>query len=299
MKANPPGNKRNPSDIVINRAGCSGGGRKKPLVSATTSLRNESISPNSTVQEAHDSQHPAGLSLETPQVSDGCNAASALADAPASSLECSGLVDCIRACEKCPVAGGEDVVVGADVLAEGVLQARHRAPPLRLDTVSLLSCSAQGLLSGSTKRVSSRARQSGPPLGLGKQGLLSGSSQGFSQTRHRGESSVTAVRASSQGRHRGPPLRLCTGFLLGLSREGLLLGSEKRASSQPRYRRTPLTLNTEGLLSGSVERSPFRARKRGPPPRLDTKGLLSSSTQRASSQTRHRRAFCVQARHRG
>ena len=33
-------------------------------------------------------------------------------------VECSSLVDCIpAACEKCPVAGGEDVVVAADVLA--------------------------------------------------------------------------------------------------------------------------------------------------------------------------------------
>ena len=137
------------------------------------------------------------------------------------SVECSSLVDCILvACEKCPVAGGEDVVVGADVLAEGVLQARNRAPPLRLDTVSLLSCSAQ--------RVSSQARQRGSPLGLGRVGLLSGS----------------AERTSSQARKTGPPLRFVTGLLsnstqghlVGHSSEGLVPGSSQRVSSQALHR---------------------------------------------------------------
>ena len=116
------------------------------------------------------------------------------------------------------------------------------------------------------------------------------------------------------------PPRLVTDPPPGLGIEGLLSGSEERASSQVQQTGPPLMLScsakrafsrarhrgplpsvktrldTEGLLSGSAERVSCRARKRGSPPRYDTEpplkintgGLLSSSKQRASSRARHR-----------
>ena len=117
----------------------------------------------------------------------------------------------------------------------------------------------EGLLSGSTKRASSRARQSGLssqagqrglPLGLGKRDLLPGSSQSSSQTRNREHPVGPAERASSQ-----------------------------ETSSQALYR---------CLFWGSAERASFLARKGGPPPRLDIQCLLSSSTQRTSPLAQHR-----------
>ena len=64
----------------------------------------------------------------------------------------------------------------------------------------------EGLLSGSTQRASSRARQSGPLLRLSREGLLS-------------DLASRALRLDT-----GPPLRLDTG--------GLLPGSSQNASFQ-------------------------------------------------------------------
>ena len=64
----------------------------------------------------------------------------------------------------------------------------------------------EGLLSGSTQRASSRARQSGPLLRLSREGLLS-------------DLASRALRLDT-----GPPLRLDT--------EGLLPGSSQNASFQ-------------------------------------------------------------------
>ena len=131
-----------------------------------------------------------------------------------------------------------------------------------LGTEGLLRLDKEGLLSGLAEWASSQAGQRGLPLGLGKRDLLPGSSQSSSQTRNREH----PVGHSREGLVLGD---LLSGSvlvsLLGFSREGLLSGSEKRASSQARRTVPPLYLDTEGLSSGSTQRASSRARQSGPP----------------------------------